>query len=69
MNTSAKLGDLLPDVALVEIKELADRGECVARNLKPITNRYKDALLAKGVDADFLAYVIEHMLNPHPVAN
>lgn len=62
MNPAVRLHDLLPERALAEIQQLAERGECVARNLKPITNRYKAELLAKGVDADYLAYAIEYLL-------
>jgi hypothetical protein len=56
-----KLGDLLPAEALAQIEALAESGKCTAEHLRPITNRYRDELLAKEVDADYLAYAIEYV--------
>lgn len=59
MTRAVPLRDLLPTEALAEIEQLAKEGHCDVEHLKIITNRYKDELLAKGVDADYLAYAIE----------
>ena len=54
-----QLSDLLPKEAIDQISALIQRGECDASAIKPITQRYAKELLAKGVDADYLAYAIE----------
>jgi len=59
----AQLKDLLPPEALREVEALMKAGKCDADNLKPITRRYTADLLAKGVDADYLAYSIENAMN------
>lgn len=53
------ISDLLPPEAIDQIGVLIEQGRCTVTTLKPITNKYKEELLAKGVDADYLAYAIE----------
>ena len=55
---SVQLNQLLPADALAEITQLMREGRCVAENLKHITCRFKEELLSKGVDCDYLAYSI-----------
>jgi hypothetical protein len=55
---SMRLLDLLPDDALAEITLLMREGRCVAENLKHVTGRYKNELLARGIDSEYLAYAI-----------
>lgn len=55
---SVPLRKLLPEEALAEITVLMREGRCGAENLKQITRRYRSALLARGVDSDYLAYAI-----------
>lgn len=63
--TEVALADLLPVDAFSEIESLAGSGLCDISALKKITNRYRDILLSKGVDADYLAYAILFMLGKH----
>lgn len=60
---TTQLKELLPAEALREVEKLAKAGTCTAQNLKTITHRYKEELLKKGVDADYLAYAIENAAN------
>ena len=55
---SVPLTELLPEEALAEIALLMRQGRCVAENLKRVTDRYRDELLAKGIDSEYLAYAI-----------
>ena len=55
---SVPLRELLPEEALAEITTLMREGRCGAENLKQVTHRYRSALLAKGIDSDYLAYAI-----------
>lgn len=57
----AKLSELLPIEALKEIEALIETKSISIEALKRITNAHKTSLLEKGVDADYLAYMIEHV--------
>jgi len=65
MMRRARLEDLLPLEALNEVQKLMQEGNCTATHLKPITHRYRTELLAKGVDADYLAYAIEYAMGKY----
>lgn len=58
MNT-VRLGDLLPRDAVEKIYELANAGRYRKDDLMPILEPLRAELLAKGVLAEYLAYVLE----------
>lgn len=53
------LADLLPEDAIAELIGMAELGRYSKRDLMPVIERYRSELLAKGVDADYLGYVLE----------
>ena len=55
---SVSLRELLPEDAIAEITLLMREGRCVAENLKRVTGRYRNELLARGIDSEYLAYAI-----------
>lgn len=57
------LTDALPEEALVELQALVNDGKCRASDFRPITRRYAKELLAKGLDADYLAYALEYLVS------
>ena len=61
LSRTVKLEDLLPPAALREVGRLLAKNANV-QAIKAVTNKHKDMLLQKGVDADYLAYAI---LNAH----
>jgi hypothetical protein len=56
------LSKLLPADAVAEVEKLHAAGDYAIGKLKPITDLYKAELLAKGVDANFLAHLISHLI-------
>jgi hypothetical protein len=57
-----KLGDLLPHSTLTLIYAEHHRGTLTIAKLKDYTRMHRAELLTKGVDADYLAYLLAHML-------
>ena len=55
---AVQLRELLPDEALAEITLLIREGRCDVENVKHVTARYKAALLARGIDSEYLAHAI-----------
>ena len=59
MTRVTTLADLLPEDAIAELIDLAELGRYAKRELMPVLERYRRELLAKGIDADYLGYVLE----------
>jgi hypothetical protein len=61
------LGELLTDEQIERVMDIiasTTRQDRIAK-LKEYFNSFKDELERKGVIADFLAYLVEHMLSEH----
>lgn len=56
------LGELLPTEAIEKIVALVNAGTKTAADFKAVLEPYRDALLAKEVVVEYLAYAIEHMV-------
>jgi hypothetical protein len=54
------LGEILPDEAVGQISDLINAGKTTSADFKVVTRRYREHLLARGVDADYLAYALEY---------
>lgn len=57
----AKLGDLLPDDALEQLLALVKEGRYAKGDLTPVLEPHREALHAKGVLVEYLAYVLEYL--------
>jgi len=59
----AALSELLPEDAIDEIVDLANNGKRRKKDFMTVIERYRGELLKKGVDADYLGYVLEHQVH------
>ena len=57
------LSDILPDDAIAEISQLVILRQTTARDFKPVLEKHREHLLARGVVVDYLAYLLEFTFN------